>query len=203
MDISILTLITIMFFAMMSPGPDMFLLIKNGICYSRRNAILTVVGITTGLLFHMSLAILGLAIVISSNEIIFTVLRYLGAFYLLFIGIQALREKAGEIEFESYTFLNVSAARAYLDGLFCNLLNVKATLFILSVFTQLIDPGLGLMQKFGYAFILLSECIVIWSLFVLVIQTAVIQSWLQRYRVIFSRVFGVLLILLGFTIFLD
>lgn len=192
-----------MFFAMMSPGPDMFLLIKNGICYSRRNAILTVVGITTGLLFHMSLAILGLAIVISSNEIIFTVLRYLGAFYLLFIGIQALREKAGEIEFESYTFLNVSAARAYLDGLFCNLLNVKATLFILSVFTQLIDPGLGLMQKFGYAFILLSECIVIWSLFVLVIQTAVIQSWLQRYRVIFSRVFGVLLILLGFTIFLD
>jgi len=181
----------------------MFLLIKNGICYSRRNAILTVVGITTGLFFHMSLAILGLALVISSNETLFMILRILGALYLIYIGIQAMREKTEEIQFDSYTFLDVTASRAYLDGLFCNLLNVKATLFILSVFTQLIDPGLGLAPKFGYAFILLSECLIIWSMFVLVIQTSKIQSWLQRYRIIFSRFFGILLILLGLTIFLD
>ncbi len=191
-----------MFFAMMSPGPDMILLIKNGICYPRKPALLTVWGIVVGLTFHISVSILGLALIISSNTTVYRFVKIAGALYLIFIGIQAIREKAESLDFNKEKSADVSAVRGFRDGLFCNLLNVKALLFILSVFTQLIDPDLRLSDKFGYGAVMLMEALIVWSLFVLVIQTAPVQRAVQKYRLWFSRFFGLLLIGLGIRLFL-
>ncbi|NOZ08006.1 MAG: LysE family translocator [FCB group bacterium] len=200
---SLLPLITIMFFAMMSPGPDMILLIKNGICYPRRYALLTVWGIVLGLTFHISVSILGLALIISSNAAVYHFVKVAGAVYLIFIGIQALKEKAEHLNFKEKKGQGISSISAFRDGLFCNLLNVKALLFILSVFTQLIDPDLPLLQKFGFGAVLLLEALVVWSLFVILIQTPVVQRKVQTYRIAFSRFFGVLLVILGLKIFFN
>lgn len=200
---SLLPLITIMFFAMMSPGPDMILLIKNGICYPRRYALITVWGILAGLTFHITVSILGLALIISRDVAIYRFVKIAGAVYLIFIGIQAIREKAEHLSFSAGQDEKISSLSAFRDGLFCNLLNVKALLFILSVFTQLIDPDLPLPLKFSFGAVLLLEALVVWSLFVILIQTPVVQRKVQTYRIAFSRFFGVLLIALGLNLFLD
>lgn len=215
---TILTLLTICFLARMSPGPDMMLLIHHSgskpmgsgpsskdIFSGSRSAYGCVLGVCVGLTFHVTLSILGLALVLKSNPVIFNVLRYAGAAYLIYIGYRCFTDNGG-LDLESGSSQCSASGtmwQGFRDGLFCNLLNPKVTLFILSVFMQLIGPDATLGDKVVYGSVIVSEALVGWFLFVLFLNTAFIQRIYGRYAAALNKVTGAILVMLGGAIFVS
>lgn len=131
---------------MLSPGPDFFLVIKNAARYPRLAAMMTAFGVICGVATHMSYCVAGLAVVITTTPWLFNVLKYAGAVYLIWVGIQALLSRSGsKMNVSNLPPQQTSLKSAFVQGYLCNLLNPKATLFFLAVFTQVlqIDSGLG------------------------------------------------------------
>lgn len=79
--------------AAISPGPDFAMVIKNSLLYSRRAGIYTALGVSVSLLIHAVYCILGLALVISRSLLAFSIIKYLGAAYLIYIGIKGFLAK--------------------------------------------------------------------------------------------------------------
>lgn len=86
---------TIATLGMLSPGPDFFLVIRNAAHYPRAAAMMTAFGLICGVATHMAYCVAGLAVVITTTPWLFNVLKYAGAAYLIWIGIQALFARGG------------------------------------------------------------------------------------------------------------
>lgn len=154
MDVSLVsTIALISLLAAVSPGPDFAIVTKNSLSGSFRTGLLTSLGVALALFVHVAYCILGIAFVIAESPILFSVLKYLGAAYLFYLGVQLLREKKEDAILNSLQ-MKKSTQSAFLSGFLCNLLNPKATLFVLSLFTQFIDPSMDLWQKFLLASVL-------------------------------------------------
>jgi RhtB (resistance to homoserine/threonine) family protein len=134
----------IMLLGAMLPGPDFAIVTKNTILHSRRTGILTALGIASAVTVHVTYCILGVAILISHSPILFSVIKYAGAAYLIYLGVQSLLTKhvpsLTNTNGESLQKTNLPDITAYRQGLFCGLLNPKATLFFLAFFTVIIKP---------------------------------------------------------------
>ncbi len=135
------------FLAAISPGPDFALVSKNSLLVSRKIGIYTAVGIVLGLAIHIVYALLGFSVIIKESVLIYSIIKYAGAIYLAFLGSQMLmasRKKSVVLcGIDDYKKREeerqLSSSRALLSGFFCNALNPKASLFILSFFSQIID----------------------------------------------------------------
>lgn len=137
---------------MLSPGPDFFLVIKNAARYPRLAAMMTAFGVICGVATHMSYCVAGLAVVITTTPWLFNLLKYAGAVYLIWVGIQALLSRGGsKMNVGNLPRQQVSLKSAFVQGYLCNLLNPKATLFFLAVFTQVLQIDSGLGEKLWYA----------------------------------------------------
>ncbi len=209
---TIFTLLTVCFLGRMSPGPDMMLLIHHAGCggHSEKRGLFCgspavygcVLGVCLGLTFHVSLSVLGLALVLKSNPLIYNILRYAGAVYLIYIGYRCFTDNGGiELESSAECATGAGFMKGFKDGLFCNLLNPKVTLFILSIFMQLIGPDAGLGEKAIYGSVILLEALFGWGLFVLFLNTSVMQRIYCDYVGVINKVTGVILFMLGGLIF--
>lgn len=133
----------LMLFCAMLPGPDFALVTKNSLLHSRRSGLFTSLGIGSAVLVHITYCALGLAIVISNSLLLFNFIKYIGAAYLIYLGITSLLSKqpekltASNKKIQKSTLSNLLSFR---QGFLCNLLNPKATLFFLALFTMIIRP---------------------------------------------------------------
>lgn len=90
-----------------------------------------------------------------------------------------------------------------MQGFLCNLLNPKATLFFLAVFTQVLSVDSSIGEKLWYAFIIWGLAVVYWPLLVLLIQSAPVRKVLNRVQKSIDKVLGVVLIGLGIKVALS
>ena len=188
---------------MMSPGPDMVLLIKSGVSGSRKAAFACVLGICLSITVHVFFAILGLAALISASTILYNSVRLLGAAYLIFVGIKTiLKAKSNDLLSQSETTV-VSVGESFREGFFCNLLNPKFTMFLLSIFSQFIGPDSGLTERLVYGSVIILQGLVVWSLFVLVIQSSYVQAFLNKFQVGINRTLGSVLVAFGIAVALQ
>ncbi|WP_255992100.1 LysE family transporter [Chitinolyticbacter albus] len=198
-----LVVTTIALLAMLSPGPDFFLVVKNAARYRRSAALATAAGVNVGIAAHMSYCVAGLAVVIATTPWLFNILKYAGAAYLVWIGVQALRSRGGGTIALSGVREEVSLTQAFMQGLLCNLLNPKATLFFLSVFTQILSVDTTLLAKLWYAFIIWMLGVIWWPLLVFIIQSAVVRRTLARAQAVIDKVLGGVLVALGVKVALS
>ena len=153
--------------ALVSPGPDFVVACRNTLMYSRFIGIYTAVGFGLGICVHISYAVFGLSWLIANNELIFTVIQYLGAFYLILIGIQSLRSFQSQIGQETVSASSrISPFRAVRIGFITNVLNPKATLFFLSLFSTMLNPTVGKLTLVVIAVLLVVTTILWFSLMV-------------------------------------
>jgi RhtB (resistance to homoserine/threonine) family protein len=139
--------------AAISPGPDFAIVTKNSLLYSRRAGIYTALGISLSILFHAIYCILGLAIIISQSLLAFSIIKYLGAAYLIYIGLKGLLAKREITQFDVDNLRPpISDFRAFSQGCLCNLLNPKAIMFLLAFFTIVVKPGHIFITEMGYGF---------------------------------------------------
>ena len=187
--------------ALVSPGPDFVVACRNSLLYSRTIGIYTAVGFGLGICVHISYAVFGLSWLIANNELIFTVIQYLGAFYLMLIGIQSLRSFQSQIGQEPATASRrISPFRAVRIGFITNVLNPKATLFFLSLFSTMLNPTVGELTLVVIALLLVVTTILWFSLVALLISHPRFTSSLKRYEKTIHQFFGVLLIAIGVII---
>jgi len=192
----IVSLLVINFFGMLSPGPDMMLVLKYGSLNAKRAAWYCVGGIISGLAVHMMLGLFGISLLISSNPMLFNVVRWLGAAYLIYIGIKSLRAGKSEIAVDAGT-LNYRPTKAYLDGLLCNLLNPKILMFMVAAFSQVIAPDTPTSDKLLISLSIFLETAVLWSCFIILLNRGTLKQMLNRYQDKINKATGGLLITLG------
>lgn len=185
--------------AMASPGPDFVLVTRNSLKYPMKQAMATAIGIVSGCLIHATYCILGLALVITQNIIIFSTIKYVGACYLIYIGFKGLISKKNDLEiiYKEKPTTNISVREAFTQGFLCNLLNPKLAVFLLSLFTQFISIDATLIQKTIVAAIFVGEAAIYWPLMVVFLQTSIVQKFFHRMGHVIDRVCGVMLISLG------
>jgi RhtB (resistance to homoserine/threonine) family protein len=144
----------VVLFGAMLPGPDFAIVTKNSLFHSRRSGLFTSLGVASAIVIHMSYCLLGLALVISESLFFFNLIKYVGAVYLVFLGLQSLFSKQpGTLALpdKKTTHSELSAGRSFWQGFLTNLLNPKATLFFLALFTVLIKPDTSFAWELTYA----------------------------------------------------
>lgn len=196
---TLILVITISCLGMISPGPDFFLVLKNSLSYNRKIALMTYLGVISAIAIHMSYCVAGIAVLITATPWLYNALRYAGAAYLLWIGVKALLAKSSGTAYVSKQTqeLDVTAKSAFMQGLLCNLLNPKATLFFLAIFTQLLNASSTMVDKLVVAFIIWLEAAIWWPMVVFVFQTQIVQRRYFKLQVIIDKLLGVILIVLG------
>ena len=120
------------------------MVVRQSIVHGRRAALLTSAGIASALLVHGAYTILGIGLLVTQSLLLFNILKLLGAAYLLWLGISAIRAPAPKPPASpdrrrQRPIPACAASRAFVIGFLTNLLNPKAMLFFLSLFTTLVD----------------------------------------------------------------
>ncbi|WP_240376800.1 LysE family translocator [Bacillus piscicola] len=119
----------------LAPGPDILFVIAQSISQDKKAGIVTALGLCSGLLVHISAAALGISALIYQSTLAFTIVKYAGAAYLLYLAWQAFRTRnQAAATIESRPTMQYSAL--YKKGIVMNLLNPKVSLFFLALLPQ-------------------------------------------------------------------
>ena len=182
----------------LAPGPDMFYVITRGMAHGRRAGIVSAIGVVCGILVHTTAAAFGLTLLLQTSAFAFLVVKFIGAIYLLYLGIQAWRDKS---TFRLQTSASIPKSRAlFWQGVLSNVLNPKIAIFFLAFLPQFVDKGsshVTLQMAFlGVTFAGFGLC------FLLIVgySSGTIGRWLMdrpRYAQFFQRFAGGILIGLG------
>jgi threonine/homoserine/homoserine lactone efflux protein len=123
------------------PGPAIMYIVSRSIGQGRAAGLVSAMGIATGTLFHVAAATLGLSALLASSALAFQFVRYLGAAYLIYLGIRVLR--GGDGQMLEAARGEQRLARIFGQGVLVNLLNPKTALFFLAFLPQFIEPARG------------------------------------------------------------
>jgi len=200
--ILIVTVTLVHLLALISPGPDFFLACRNSIQYSSTIGMWTAVGFGMGVAIHISYTLFGLTWVIAQSNFLLDLIKYLGAIYLIYLGISSIFSKRTSIQTttEHTPHPNINRFVAIRMGFLTNLLNPKATLFFLSLFTIIIGPEVKLSVIILLSFILVSSTILWFSRVAIFFDQQKIRNLIEAYQLEFNRFFGLLLIVIGISI---
>jgi threonine/homoserine/homoserine lactone efflux protein len=124
------------------PGPNLIYIITRGIQQGRRAAVVSSLGVQAGMVVHILLATFGLSALVARSPVLYDVIRYAGAGYLVWIGVAHLRKRHVEVD-EAIALRPAPARKLFLHGLAINLLNPKVILFVLALLPQFVDPARG------------------------------------------------------------
>lgn len=125
----------------MTPGIDTFFVLNKSIDQGRKSGINATLGISTGVLTHSLLGALGLSFLIAKSAFAFTIIKYVGAVYLIYLGLLKLKTKS---EFSPKSVIDKKKQKSKSDfwaGFLTNTLNPKVALFFLAFFPQFIKPA--------------------------------------------------------------
>ncbi len=198
------TVTVIHLLAVISPGPDFIMTVRNSLTYSRRTGIYTAVGLGGGIAVHILYCVAGLALVISKSILVFNVFKFLGATYLIYIGVKSILSKSSKVEVdEQNKKADISRLSAIKIGFLTNVLNPKATLFFLSLFTLVISPDTPFIIMLIMSVIMVVDTILWFSLVAIFLSQKKIRSTFGNFEGIFNKTLGGLLIALGVKVALS
>lgn len=184
--------------AVASPGPDFAIVVRQSITYGRRTALLTSIGVGMGIMIHVCYSLLGIGIIVSQSILLFTMMKIVGAGYLMYIGIKAMRTGPVSLTFSSNRKNNLpSRSGAIWTGFLTNGLNPKATLFFLSLFTVVISPETPVSVQFIYGIYMAFATALWFSMVSMLFGQQRVRGLFTRVGHWFERLMGLSLCLLG------
>ena len=181
------------------PGPNVIYIVTRGIDQGRRAAVVSALGVEAGMLVHIGAAALGLGALVASSDLLFNVVRYAGAAYLVWMGIAHLRARATPLDAPALA-RREAVSRMFSQGLVVNVLNPKVGLFFIAFLPQFVDPARGSSSVqilvLGAVFV----AIAIVSDLAYALASGSIGMWLSRRAAVArhrTRVSGAVYLLLG------
>ncbi|MHC8318326.1 LysE family translocator [Pseudomonas sp. LB3P31] len=194
-----LALATIHFLAVVAPGPDFAVTIRQSVRFGRLVGICTALGIGAGISVHVLYTLLGVGALMHTTPWLLTVAKVAGGAYILYLGVGLLRSKAktvleGEQDKDS-PVVEQSLMKAFITGFLTNATNPKATLFFLAIFTTIISATtpLNIQALYGVWMCLVNA---LWFVIVaLFFSSNKVRVLFMRMGHWFERTMGVILIL--------
>jgi len=176
-DISVIATFALAAFVLaVTPGPDMALFVSRTINWGRNHGFATVMGALTGIAVHTMLVAFGISVLIIAAPAAFWALKIVGALYLVWLAIQAIRDGGGILVVNKQGGKQPSWAQSYLTGLGINLTNPKVALFFVTFLPQFVsadDPSASAKLIFlGIEFVIVSIPVVV--------ATVLFAEWLTR-----------------------
>lgn len=197
------TFLLMSFLLIILPGPDSSLVIQNSIMYGQKAGFKTVMGSVSGLLIHTSAAVLGLSALLMQSATLFTILKYIGAAYLIYIGFSALRTLKNPPTDEEIVVKGKEKS-FFLQGFITCASNPKVAVFFLTFLPQFVQPNYNHMLQFAVMGIIYAVMTIIWFL-LYVYLIDVFSKWLKRPTVQKSiqGCTGIVLLLFGLRLALE
>ncbi len=179
--LELVTFSSVMVLGQFSPGPDMLLMTRTALKCGAKAGMEMAAGIACGLVFHSAIALGGLALAFRQTPILADALRWGAAAYLLWIAWSILREwfalrSSGGME---RTEVVTSLKTPFLRGLWCNLLNPKAALFLAAVCAPFLSSGNPTWWPLALGAIVVGQGFLLWALWAVLLQW---QPLAGRYR---------------------
>ena len=197
----ILVILGITLLVMISPGPDMVIVMRNTIVGGRAGGLQSSLGVLAGNMVHITYCAIGIGWLISESILAFSILKYAGAAYLIYIGVMSFRAKDMTLSAEAKAELQKNAGKSwFLQGFLNNILNPKGTLFYLGVFTMVITPETSTATTLLLVLIMMSVSALFWLFFVYTLNSTIVRNVLERGQKTVNRVFGGMLIFLGIRV---
>ncbi len=130
------------FLLCLAPGPDNIYVLTQGMTKSKKAAIITTLGLTTGLIIHTSAAAFGISVIFQTSEVAFNIVKYVGAAYLIYIAYQAFKHRNEALDL-SVQNSSSELKKLYVKGFIMNILNPKVSIFFLAFLPQFVTPANG------------------------------------------------------------
>src|SRR5262245_41710280 len=124
----------------LTPGNDTIFILTKSIAQGRKAGIMSVLGIATGSLVHTTLAALGISIIIAQSVLVFNIVKYAGAAYLLYLGYKMITERSKFDNTISVENNKPNLLKIYRDAVLTNVLNPKVAMFFIAFLPQFINP---------------------------------------------------------------
>lgn len=187
---------------LMSPGPDFIMAVRNSLIYSRRTGLFTAIGLGFGVMVHIAYCMAGLALVISQSIVLFNMVKMLGGLYLIYIGVKSFFSRSSRVELSVGTKSKKSLSdwRAIRVGFLTNVLNPKATLYFLGLFTFAISPDLPWKVSFGLGLMMVVMTMIWFSLVAYFFTQKPVRGLFEKFQGFFNKAFGALLVAFGLKV---
>jgi len=188
-----------------APGPDFAMVLRQSIVHGRRAAVFTSAGIAAAIFVHGAYTIFGIGLIVGQSILMFTLLKFAGAGYLLWLGISALRAPTPHSPNppDASSGQDMTATKAFTRGFLTNLLNPKAVLFFAALFTTLVDAQTAALIK-GMYVTHMSVMLFVWFVLVSYFFTAPgVRNVFFRLGKWFNRLTGTVFIFLALGIALS
>ena len=185
------------FVALIAPGNDFSLILRNSIIYSRKSALLTSFGISVGIFIHVLLGLTGISWLIKHNDILYSILKIICGCYLIYLGTSNFkpvkRTREGDVA-ELNNPRSINNWNAFLMGFFTNIFNPKVIVFFVSLFSTLVSGDLQ-KSKFIFFLVQMPFTAFTWFAFLTLLFTyEKSRSFIIRYKGILLKITGIILI---------
>ncbi|MED1778945.1 LysE family transporter [Bacillus subtilis] len=202
---SLLAYIPIAAMMVIIPGADTMLVMKNTLRYGPKAGRYNILGLATGLSFWTVIAILGLSVVIAKSVILFTTIKYLGAAYLIYLGVKSFFAKSmfSLDDMQSQAKNMASSPKRYyktsfMQGSLSNILNPKTVLVYVTIMPQFINLNGNINQQLIILASILTLLAVLWFLFLVYIINYA-KKWMKnsKFQKVFQKITGIILVGFG------
>ena len=203
---NIFTYIAIVGMMVLLPGADTILLIKNTISHGTKAGLYTMMGMATGTTFWTLIAVLGLSMLIAQSVVLFSIIKYLGAAYLIYLGIKSFFAKSSlpleqtqEIPSTSLPApSNSNNKSSFMQAFLSNILNPKAVLVYITIMPQFINVNGNVNQQLIILGSIATILAVVWFL-ILIFLMDYAKKWFESAKFLkaFQKSTGVILVAFG------
>lgn len=184
----------------LSPGPDLIFILSKTLAHGRKTGLTAAAGVCSGAFVHVLAAALGLSAILATSATAFMLVKYVGAAYLIYLGIKALCAKESVLAFKDKTNKKTNAASVFRQGMLIDILNPKVAIFFMAFLPQFISPGSSYVIEqtifLGFLVVLIGFAIEA----VYVLAAAPLGNYLKthpKFALWLDRAFGGLLVGLG------
>ncbi|CAB5526819.1 Threonine efflux protein [Pseudomonas putida] len=186
--------------AVISPGADFAMVTRSSYAQGRKAGLAAAIGIALGVQVHVLYTVLGIAVIISQSPVLFMGMKVVGAGYLIYLGYKSLTNTSRICLDGLAQDGQASTLQALRTGFLTNALNPKTMLFVVSAYTQVVQPGSPLALDFAYGAFMSFAHWLWFSLVAVFFSSAVLRKAMIERQVMVDRVIGVALIGLGVAV---
>ena len=196
---SLMKVMAVYMVALISPGPDFAMTMRNSLIYSRRTGFFSALGTTAGLSLHLTYTILGMGLLASKAPWALALMKYVGALWLIFIGYKSLRVKAASAPQEAFKRVDKDLTRfqAFRLGFFTNALNPLVILLFIGILAPEIKDDTPFQMLAVYASAIMFSGLAWFTLVVVGFSNDLVRGLFHRMGHWLDRLTGGMIVFFG------